>query len=84
MLKSIEEQWNHFAGKVLSQVPVNSVQYQEMRKSFYAGATVVVLTCERMGEGDVTEDVGANHLESMKNECIQFVEDSLRRHKEMN
>lgn len=53
---------------------VGAIQRLEMVKAFYIGAYAVITQCEDIGEPDVPEDVGVNHLQSLRDECRAFVE----------
>lgn len=55
---------------------VEAIQRLEMVKAFYIGAYAVVTQCEDIGEPDVPEDVGVKHLQSLRDECLAFIEAS--------
>lgn len=52
---------------------VGAIQRVEMVKAFYLGAYAVITQCEDIGEPDVPEDVGVNHLQKLRDECLEFV-----------
>jgi hypothetical protein len=70
--KRIEKEWLDFEKRV---VPKNApaVQRQEMRRAFYAGVSSVLNIAFALGDDDISEDEGAAVLESMRQECIEFV-----------
>lgn len=58
--KYIEEGWNGFAEAVLRDVAApGSVQYTEMRRAFYAGATSVLSSIEQATKGTTDEEFHA-------------------------
>jgi hypothetical protein len=70
--KRIEKEWLDFEKRVM---PKNApaVQRQEMRRAFYAGVSSTLNIAFALGDDDVGEDEGAAVLESMRQECIEFV-----------
>jgi hypothetical protein len=73
---NVRSGWFSYAERVLpSDAP--SVQKQETRRAFYAGAAHALDVMLRLGEDDVSEDAGVEVLEALRQECRRFVEDVL-------
>lgn len=74
MLRTIKEEWTDFVRKSYEGVPIGNTQYDEVRRAFYAGALVMLLNVNRIGEDDVSEDAGVDYLETVHAELNQFFE----------
>lgn len=70
---TIQEEWKAFIKKVNPKISKDTVQYCEMKKSFYAGATVMLLNVKKIGDEIVSEDAGVIELEKLWQECLEFV-----------
>lgn len=67
---TVKDLWDHFAGKVLAEVNQDSIQYNEMQRSFYAGVfSLMTFQLELLSE---EEAAGAQELENMYQECESF------------
>lgn len=68
----VRDGWQTYAEKIL---PANapSVQKQETRRAFYAGAWELLMCMQHLGEPDVSEDAGVEVLEATKREIETFV-----------
>lgn len=70
-MKTIKEEWENFEAQVISpEAP--PIQREEMEKAFYAGSFALMSMQMRMADADVTDEEGANQMESWNNECIAF------------
>jgi hypothetical protein len=71
--KTIAGQWDDYFVKVLLGSGVtNSVQIQETRRAFYAGAYALLMLLSRIASDDVTEESGVEYLEACRRECQAF------------
>lgn len=82
-LKSIAEEWEGYAASVLPK-DCSEVQRKETRLAFYAGAWTLVAHMHRLGENDISEDAGTQHIEALKNECLEFQKEYIKRYSEGN
>lgn len=70
-LKSIEQEWQDFSAKVIPMLTPKDPQYRDMQNCFFAGAFVVSMALEVIGtRSDITEEQGANYLESINREVM--------------
>jgi hypothetical protein len=85
MLKSIEEEWLGFAAIVLppSERP-GSVQYDEMKKAFFAGAWSLHMAVIEIGEPHVSEEEGCEFLTKLTAEINEFKTQMMREYGERN
>lgn len=50
------------------------IQRQEMRRAFYAGVmSLLTLQKDRLGDDDINEEESVAVLESIEQECVEFV-----------
>jgi hypothetical protein len=68
----VRDGWQSYAEKIL---PKNapSVQRQETRRAFYAGAWELLCRHAELGEPDISEDEGVEVLEATKREIEAFI-----------
>ena len=83
-LNSIEKEWEGFAAMVLPNVASGSVQYQEMKKAFFAGAPTVQTAVAEIGEDHITEAQGCKYLTDIQIELRRFRSRLLREYAERN
>lgn len=69
---TMANEWRSFARAILDPIAAGDVQRQEMRRSFYAGAWSLMCILERIGDDDISEDVGTSWIESIKREIKDF------------
>ncbi len=84
MLKSIEEEWLGFAAMVIPTLTKQHVQYQEMKKAFYAGAWAIQAAIAEIGEPHISEEEGCAHLDRLAAECREFQSQMMRKYGERN
>jgi len=73
-LKSIEQEWQDFAAKVIPTITQEAVQYREMKNAFFAGAFVVSVALQEIGvRPDITEEQGVNHLNGIFLEAMNHI-----------
>ena len=73
MDESLAQIWDGFASAILD--PAHSqIQYEEMRKAFYAGAFSILCICREIGDDSVSEAVGVLKMESLWQEVQKFYE----------
>lgn len=68
----IEAHWKIFAKAIFGKEPVAQVQYDEMRKAFFAGATAMLRMMQAVGDDSVTEEQGVMVLDAVEQECVEF------------
>ncbi len=74
--KTVAAEWKAFSEKIfLSKMP-NKVQFDEMRKAFYAGFYSCLAVCFNLGEESEERSVEA--LETLCAECEGFFADELK------
>ena len=73
----IEEHWKIFAKAIFAGEPVSRVQYEEMRKGFFAGATAMLRMMQAIGDDSVSEEHGVMVLDAVEEECVQFSKELL-------
>ena len=73
----VEAHWQIFAKAIFAGEPVSRVQYEEMRKAFFAGATAMLRMVQSVGDDSVTEEQGVMVLDAVEQECVQFSKDLL-------
>ncbi len=84
-LKSIEQEWQDFAAKVIPTVATDAIQYREMRNAFFAGSFVVSIALEQIGASpNITEEQGVNYLEGIREEVMTHFRTIGQRNSEMN
>lgn len=84
-LKSIEQEWQDFAAKVIPTIAPEAIQYREMRTAFFAGAFVVSVALEQIGaDPNITEEQGVNYLEGIREEVMTHFKTIAQRSAEMN
>jgi len=69
--KRIEASWIEFEKAVIPR-GAPAIQRQEMRRAFYAGTWALLQEMKRLGDDDVSEDVGVEALEAIEAECKEF------------
>jgi hypothetical protein len=69
--KLIEKAWTNFEKNVISSA-APAVQRKEMRRAFYAGVFSLLQEMKRLGDEDVSEEIGINALEGIEAECREF------------
>jgi hypothetical protein len=62
----------------------SKTQRVEMRKAFFAGAWALFNMMEQIGEPEISEQQGVDHLESIKVECRSFQASLIRQYGETN
>lgn len=73
--RTVAQMWESLAEDVIPQ-GASEVQYQEMRRSFYAGVAGTLAYCrDGIGHPAMPEEVGAAILESWWQECVRFTND---------
>lgn len=77
--QTIAQMWISFSKSV---VPPNAsiIQRTEMKKAFYAGATSLLSAMKGMDES-LSEDEGAQILESYESELVGFLQEAAGRNK---
>lgn len=75
-LSSVAEMWEGYAAAVMPK-DAPPTQVQETRRAFYAGVWALLTEFRGIGESDVPEHVGVEHLEAIKAECERFTLDVL-------
>ena len=70
MLKSIEEEWNDYASVVMPTVKPESVQYDETKKAFFAGAVCVYAAFMEMME--LSEEQSVDYLNNLRDDFERF------------
>ncbi len=84
-LKSIEQEWQDFAAKVIPTIAPEAIQYREMRNAFFAGAFVVSVALEQIGaDPNITEEQGVNYLEGIREEVMTHFRTIGQRNAEIN
>ena len=68
----IEAYWKLFAKAIFGKEPVAQVQYDEMRKAFFAGATAMLRMMQAVGDDSVSEAMGVEMLDGIEEECVEF------------
>ncbi len=71
MVNLIELTWTAYA-RLLVPAQKGSVQYEESRKAFYAGAQTVMDACKKIGEPVVSEEAGEMVLMLIEQELAAF------------
>ncbi len=71
-LKSIEEEWQGFAGMVFRGMTPSDTQLAEMKKSFFAGAWALFCMTQEMGEPHVSDREAMAFLSARRAECERF------------
>jgi hypothetical protein len=84
MLKTIEEEWLGFAEMVIPGIGPGSVQYDEMKKAFFAGVWVVQNALLEIAQPHISEDEGIQYFESIADECEAFKSKLMREYGERN
>jgi hypothetical protein len=71
--KRVEKQWLEFERTVM---PKNAppIQRQEMKRAFYSGAFMLLQHLKHGIEEDTTDDEGVDILESIEQECVDFMQ----------
>ncbi len=67
----IETEWQSYLQQVVPENP-SSVQVQETRRGFYAGAQSLLTLITKVGIDDVSEDQGVAHIERLNRELDAF------------
>lgn len=82
-LQTIAERWKDFAQHVLhpSVVP-GTPQYEDIQRSFYAGALSTFQYVERLGKPDVSEAAGEAFLNRLELELMEFWQNVQRQYSE--
>ena len=81
-LMSIEEMWEDFRSQVLKNNAHDSRQVlMERKKMFMAGITSMLYCLEQCGKDDVSEEEGAEYIESLKVSLRDWAR-SLKRNRE--
>jgi hypothetical protein len=70
--KHVEALWLSFEKNVIP-VTASDIQRKEMRRAFYSGAWALLQEMKRLGEDDISEEVGADILEAVDAECCDFM-----------
>lgn len=75
-MNTINELWVSYMDQVIPK-DAPTIQIQEGKRAFVAGAKAVLGIVTAIGEDDVSEDQGIDILEALHIECRTFVEDVL-------
>ena len=75
-MKHIQEAWTSYMDEVIPK-DAPTIQIQELKRAFVAGAKAILEIVTQIGEDDITEDQGVEILESIHEECRTFVKDVL-------
>ena len=67
----MEKEWETFLAMIFKGQNLSEIQIKEMRKSFYAGAFVVICSMKQIND-TVSEDEAINYFESIYKECLVF------------
>jgi hypothetical protein len=74
-MRTVEQEWASFESAVLSK-NAGAIQRQEMRRAFYAGFGAALGSLQQMAsESGDDDDLGVTMVESLHQECMQFVAD---------
>lgn len=72
MPKTIQQLWDQYNAAVLP-ADASTLQRVETKRAFYCGAQAVLSILFEMSSDDaLTDDQGAEHLESLHRECHDF------------
>lgn len=63
--KVLDKLFSKYAAAVMAQIPVDSIQYTEMRRSFYSGMIAMFSYLVNMPEQDGTNEPTENDLNKM-------------------
>lgn len=64
----LRNSWLDFERMILDPINASTIQRQEMRRAFYAGAQVVMATNERIGQDYMPEDRGVEIMAGLYEE----------------
>jgi hypothetical protein len=71
--KRVYKQWLDFDHNVIPR-HAPAVQRQEMKRAFYAGAFMLLEHLKANLDDDLPEEQGVDILESISQECVEFME----------
>ena len=74
--RTISGEWDSFSALIPPGSP--AVQYQEMKKAFFAGFTACLGVCIDMGDANVSEAEAVDYLEGLRMEAVAFAERQVR------
>lgn len=69
-MHTLDEQWKYYHQMTMPNVPINSVQYEETQKAFYAGALVVYESAIRLP--DLPESDSLDYLDKLRASLHNF------------
>jgi hypothetical protein len=70
-MPKLSEQWQSYFKKVMPNGGP-SIQVQECRRAFYAGAFAALMLVEIVGAEDVSAEAGVAYIQSLIKECRDF------------
>lgn len=70
--RTINSEWESLVKAFFNDAPIPKVQHDEMQKAFYAGAATVINIMISFSDDRISEAVGAEIFEGMRQECIEF------------
>lgn len=70
-MRTIQGHWGSFERAVVP-TTASSVQRQEMRRAFYAGAAALMSTLREMDAADLSAEAGAGVLAGVEDELAHF------------
>lgn len=73
MKRSIASQWDLFRAAVIPP-SAGAMQLRETKRAFYAGARALLALMEQIAANDEPDDVGADSIEQLLQECVQFAQ----------
>lgn len=83
-MKYIEREWDAFSKKIFANLNPSTVQVEETKRGFFAGAFAVIRIIEQLGEPEISEDDGVIVLEKLKLESQEFYRNLLQKYSETN
>lgn len=70
--RTINSEWESLVKAMFGDGPISQIQYDEMKKAFYAGAATVIKIMIGVSDDSVSEEAGAEIFEGLRQECIEF------------
>ncbi len=67
---TVAQSWGMFSRIVFGDTPPGPIQYQEMRRAFYAGFHTMLVNFAKVASLD--EQTGIDYFNSIHQECIEF------------
>lgn len=69
---TINGKWRMFIDAFFPGDTIPAIHHDEMQKAFFGGAAAVINIMIGMAEDDISEAAGAEMLESLRKECVDF------------